>query len=242
VTDLMATVHPSRQGRVPNAAATAGGKVYMVDGERKHRLLIGSQGGFNRMRMDLIRASCEYASTLRGSKSLTDYLSSWADFERERILFDRIYPAHHWQSMYDLQQARLSGVYWFVNHNDSNGSLSVGQIADLIDSLEAIGEKALMTAGWPQRLSNDFYNLLVHCFNTPCCILYTSEAPPPSDVVEAVGAALASLQKAGIVKPVAADSCCSTYDPSSPSLSGSKESDLAAARGRVSYLLDQKGS
>lgn len=173
------------------------------------------------MRMDLVRAAIGYACERRLDRHLVDYLSSWLDDSRQLIRFDCIYPAHHWQSMHDLDGASLLGVYWFVNHNDSAGSLSTGQAYDLAVSLDAIGERQLLRAGWPQRAYTDFYRFLVdRCTRESVGLIYSNHGvvrpPPPAPAfayvdVQSVGAALGELERAGIVKPVV-----EAYNPASP--------------------------
>lgn len=126
----MATVHPSRQRQVPNAAvAPPVAKVTltaraMCDHGIKP-LVIGERNFFNHIRCNMVKAVQQYmvsASQLNQQK--TDHFTMFWLGQDETIQWHNMPRAFDVQQMAELTRAQMVGAYWFINHDDTDGTLS----------------------------------------------------------------------------------------------------------------------
>lgn len=169
-------------------------------------LAIGTREQFNIIRIELVNAMNRFLESIRRPP-----LTSWI-YSPTQLDFAQIPPVHNLDVIPMLSRHGLLGVYWLVNHDDTSGTLSCGQLYDLLCSLSVLQNSFGLENAWPLGFYAKLCKLLGDCMEASASLSFTLGEPPLDG--PAIGALLSNLQKF-----IPNDE---EYDPSLPSLTTPK--------------------
>ena len=134
------------------------------------------QAYFNSLRVSLIEAMrCFFASMLPAESEFLHSLRRWLSDDKRYLDFDRMPTLVHRDAIDTLNRYNMIGVYWFVNHHDTCGSLSRGQLYDLAYSLFKL--QSYLDSQYMASFS-ELATFVENC-NKDSAMMWYQDAPPP---------------------------------------------------------------
>jgi hypothetical protein len=151
---------------------------------RVRPIVFGDRPKFNYIRVQMIRAAARYMETQSVEDQRLLQINGWLSTTiTDQIVFDRLPVAHDTSVMSVLIRSGLVGVYWFVNHSDTRGLLSCGQVYDMLVSLDRLSGYGLDGQLWPPRLYDDLVSFLQACLDNSSGVVFdlvVDEPTPPA--------------------------------------------------------------
>ena len=140
-------------------------------------VFVRSQHEFNRLRVQLLLAAA--ASLPRPSRLGRLMSVDWIDHDTGFIKWHLVTPVHDPLVITDLVSASLIGVYWLVNHADEAGLLSIGQVVDLLASLDYLVNRNILQSHWPESIIEQTRDVATAALDAATPLAFTlCEAPP----------------------------------------------------------------
>lgn len=150
-------------------------------------LKLASQQFFNAMRVEMVHAMGAHLESVGSSLSVRDWTyvgrrGNCRENDEYFLAFDAMPPVTDRASMDSMTKHGVIGVYWFVNHADTRGTISRGQVYDLSYCLYLLEPR--LVKSWPPDLFNIFSSLVEACVKESVGIRFADAlpeeaAPPP---------------------------------------------------------------